>query len=141
MAVRHQTVECGGASHRSRQFFSTADDEQTRYRRLDEQRERIDDLLSSLLDNGDDDDEDGFLDLSPEGIEKERNRWIIYDEMHAHLFVLWSNMSGMGGESLSNLWMLAEKPGSAALFRDFAVLSARKKRLEKRKEFRERKRK
>ena len=49
-------------------------------------------------------------------------------------------MSGMGGESLSNLWELAEKPGSAALFRDFAVLSARKKRLEKRKEFRNRKR-
>lgn len=87
------------------------------------------------------DDDDGFLDLSPEGMEKERQRWYIRDEMHAHLFVLWSNMSGIGGESLGNLWELAEKPGSAALFRDFATLSARKKRLEKRKEFRNRKRK
>ena len=140
MAGRHTGAKCGSASHGARQFFSATDDEQYRFRQLDEQRERIDDILSALL-TDDNDDDDGFLDLSPEGIERERNRWWIYDELNAHLFVLWSNMSGMGGESLSNLWQLAEKPGSAALFRDFAVLSARKKRLEKRKEFRDRKRK
>jgi len=44
-------------------------------------------------------------------------------------------MAGMGGESLSDLWKLAKEPGSASLFRDFSVLSARKKRLEKRRDF------
>lgn len=100
---------------------------------MDAQRDRIDDILEPLIDKDEEDDDE--LDLSPEGRERERNRWYIYDEMHAHLFVLWSNMAGMGGESLSNLWELAEKPGSAALFRDFGVLSARKKRLQKRHEF------
>jgi hypothetical protein len=95
----------------------------------------MDDILSTLLTDDDDDDDDGYLDLSPEGIAREQKRWHIYDEMHIHLFVLWSNLSGMGGESLGSLWELAEKPGSAALFRDFAILSARKKRLEKRQEF------
>ena len=101
---------------------------------MDEQKDRVDDLLYSLLET--DEDDDGFIDFSPEGIERERRRWHIHNESNAHLFVLWSNMSGMGGESLNALWELAEKPGSAALFRDFSVLSARKKRLEKRLEFR-----
>jgi len=44
-------------------------------------------------------------------------------------------MSGMGGEPLANLLKLAHEPGSAALFHDFGVLSARRKKLEKQRDF------
>ena len=94
----------------------------------------MDSALEGLLD--DDKDSGDDIDFSPEGIEREKRRWRLADENHIDLFVLWSNMSGMGGESLGDLWDLVERPGSAALLKDFAVLSSRKKRLEKRIEFR-----
>lgn len=77
------------------------------------------------------DDEDDGLDLSEEGIARELRRWRIAREEHIDLFVLWRRLSGMGGESLSSLWKLADEPGSAALLRDFGVLTAREKRLKK----------
>lgn len=78
----------------------------------------------------DSDDDDG-LDLSEEGIAYEMRRWRIAREEHIELYVLWKRLSGMGGESLSNLWRLANEPGSAALLKDFGVLSAREKRLKR----------
>jgi len=94
----------------------------------------MDSALEGLLDSGEDTGDD--IDFSPEGIEREKRRWRLCEESNIDLFVLWSNMSGMGGESLGDLWDLVERPGSAALLKDFAVLSSRKKRLEKRQQFR-----
>lgn len=76
-------------------------------------------------------DADDDLDLSEEGIAYEMRRWQVAREEHVELFVLWRRLSGMGGESLSSLWKLADEPGSAALLRDFGVLSAREKRLKR----------
>lgn len=75
--------------------------------------------------------EDEPLDLSPEGIERELRRWLVVREEHIDLFVLWRQLSGMGGESLSGLWKLAQEPGSGALLRDFRVLNARERRLKR----------
>jgi len=49
--------------------------------------------------------------------------------------MLWRNMGGMGGESLSGLWKLYREPGSAALLKDFSTLSAREKKFKRRKDF------
>lgn len=133
MVSCHKTTQCRSVGNDTQPFFTAGGDNERYYRLIDEQKERVDDLLYSLV--KDDDDDDDWLDLSPEGIEREARRWYIHDELNAHLFVLWSNMSGMGGESLRNLWELAQEPGSAALFRDFATLSARRKRLEQRRDF------
>lgn len=76
-------------------------------------------------------DEEDEIDLSPEGIAREMRRWRIAKEEHVELYTLWRRLSGMAGESLSSLWKLANEPGSAALLRDFAVLSAREKRLKR----------
>lgn len=78
--------------------------------------------------------EEDALDLSDEGIARELRRWRIAREEHIDLFVLWRRLSGMGGESLSSLWKLADEPGSAALLHDFGVLTAREKRLKRIKE-------
>jgi hypothetical protein len=75
------------------------------------------------------------LDLSPEGIERERRRWVLINPDHLDLYVLWRRLAGMGGEGLGDLLRIAGEPGSAALFHDFNVLSAREKRLKKQGEF------
>src|SRR3990167_675245 len=80
---RYPTVERRSAEHNSRIFFSSGRNDSERHRLADEQRDRIDDILSTLL--ADDEDEDDFLDLSsPEAIERERTRWHIHDELNAH---------------------------------------------------------
>jgi hypothetical protein len=84
----------------------------------------------------DSDEPDLGIDFSPEGIMAEQRRWVLCDETHIDLFVLWHNMSGMGGESIASLWRMVDEAGSAALFKDFATLSNRKKRLELRVAFR-----
>ena len=89
----------------------------------------MDNALEALIDDSED---DYHLDLSPEGIEREKRRWVLYDDASIDIFVLWSNMSGMGGESLVDILSLAQMPGSAALIKDFATLSSRKSTLEKR---------
>lgn len=86
----------------------------------------MDEALRPLVE---DDPPEDILDLSPAGRERERRRWTLIDPAHLDLYVLWKNLSGMGGETLGQIWDLAQRPGSAALFRDFAVLSAREKRL------------
>ena len=94
------------------------------------QRDRLDAALLPLVEKAEDE-EDDALDLSEEGIARELRRWRIVREEHIDLFVLWRRLSGMGGESLSSLWKLAGEPGSAALLRDFGVLTARENRLKK----------
>jgi len=73
--------------------------------------------------------------MSPQGIARERNRWILVRDEHLDLYVLWRNMAGMGGESLGELWRLAQEPGSGALLKDFATISAREKRLKRSRTF------
>lgn len=63
--------------------------------------------------------------------------WHIVRQEHLDLFILWRNMSGMGGESLESLWRLSREPGSAVLLRDFRVLSTRLRRIEAIKKWRE----
>ena len=75
------------------------------------------------------------VDWSPEGLAREARKWRLVNEAHIDLFVLWQQLAGMGGNPLGDLFDLAGKPGSAALFRDFRVLSARKKRLEMQQNF------
>ena len=76
-----------------------------------------------------------MIDFSPKGIERERTRWNLVREEHLDLYVLWRNMAGMGGESIGELWRLAQEPGSGALLKDFATISAREKRLKRSREF------
>lgn len=92
----------------------------------------MDDALAGLVD---DDPAPDVLDLSPEGRQREARRWVLLDPAHLDLYVLWRQMAGMGGESLGELLRIAGQPGSAALLRDFGVLSAREKRLKKNREF------
>lgn len=76
-----------------------------------------------------DDDAPPPMDWSPEGLAREARKWRLVNEAHLDLYVLWTQMAGLGGNPLGDLFDLADRPGSAALFRDFRVLSARKKRL------------
>lgn len=93
------------------------------------QRDRIDEALLPLIEKAEEEDEP--LDLSEEGVERELRRWTVVREEHIALYAMWKRLSGMGGESLSSLWKLANEPGSGALLRDFGVLSARERRLKR----------
>jgi len=64
-----------------------------------------------------------------------KSRAALCDPGHLQLYMLWRNMGGMGGESLSGLWKLYREPGSAALLKDFSTLSAREKKFKRRKDF------
>lgn len=92
----------------------------------------MDEALAILIE---DEEPDDGIDLSPAGIQRERFRWRLRRPEHAELYVLWRQLSGMGGESLAELWQIARAPGSDALMADFATLHAREKRLKKRQEF------
>lgn len=51
------------------------------------------------------------------------------EESHLDLYLIWRRTAGMGGETMSSLLELANRPGSEALIRDFGMLSEREERL------------
>ena len=77
-----------------------------------------------MLDNADDDDDNG-LDAADTRL---------IDEVNLSRFILWRRSAGMGGETMSSILALSKEPGSAAMVADFSTLSARLRRLEWRKE-------
>ncbi len=75
--------------------------------------------------------------LTLEQLRQEARRWRLINPDHLSIFVLWYASRGMGGggDSLLDLLTLTERPGSAALFSDFATLLSRLRRLKHQKKF------
>lgn len=75
--------------------------------------------------------------LSPAQLRYEATRWRLINPENLTLFSLWYVGRGLGGggDSLLDLLTLTERPGSAALFTDFATIMARLRRLKRQKEF------
>jgi len=93
----------------------------------------MDEALAVLLDP-EDEEPPGLPTVAQ--LEAERGKWKVLRPENVDLFVLWHSMSGMGGESLYNLWRLSREEGSAAMLVDFSTLSRRLARLKQREEFR-----
>jgi len=90
----------------------------------------MDDALDVLLHKGDESEDSDSWTVAD--LEAERGRWKLLRPEHMDLFVMWQAMSGMGGESLYDLWRLFQEPGSAALLIDFSTLNRRLAKLRRR---------
>lgn len=84
-----------------------------------------------MLDDGDDDAEA----ITPDALAAADRAGLI-NEDNLELFVLWHAWGGMErGVSLTEIADLANRPGSAALVKDFTYLAGRLSKLRKRQEF------
>ena len=86
--------------------------------------------MESLLEDSDDD-----ANITPESLAAADRAGLVEDE-NLELFVLWHAWGGMErGVSLTEIADLANRPGSAALVKDFTYLVGRMSKLRKRQEF------